>query len=186
VCTPLVVEETMRRSSPTDASVDVANDCEATVDPLRDVIVPPAPPASVPQVKVPFDQRSFSVDELHAVKLAPNNDASVSPPVDDALVKVRVDTVVVAKVEVPVTAKSPEVVALVVARLVTVPVVPVKVPMNPLVAVSPVAERLVVDAFVVVRVEIKVLVKVAPVAERLVVDAFVMVAVVKLGVSVKV
>jgi hypothetical protein len=30
---------------------------------------------------------SFSVEELHAVKFAPKRDASVSPPVDEALVK---------------------------------------------------------------------------------------------------
>lgn len=51
------------------------------------MIVPPAPPASVPQVKVPFDHRSFSVELLHAVSPAPKSEAIVSPPVEDALVK---------------------------------------------------------------------------------------------------
>ncbi len=44
---PVVEEETTKMSIP-DPDV-VANDCEATVEPLRDVIDPPAPPASVPQ-----------------------------------------------------------------------------------------------------------------------------------------
>ena len=61
----------MRRSSPTPFRVEVAKDWDATLLPLSDVMVPPAPPASTPQTKVPFDQRSFSVEELHAVRLAP-------------------------------------------------------------------------------------------------------------------
>jgi hypothetical protein len=77
------------------------------------VIVPPAPPASVPQEKVPFDQRSFSVEELHDVSDAPKRDARVRPPVEEALVKERrlvvsEDAVVVAKVEVPKTERRPE------------------------------------------------------------------------------
>lgn len=108
--TPFVVEEVMRRSSPTVERVEVAKDWEATVEPFKDVIDPPAPPASVPQVNVPLAQRSFSVDVLHAVKLAPKSDARVRPPVLDALPKVsdvdvREDTVVVAKVEVPRTVR---------------------------------------------------------------------------------
>ena len=47
VCTPVVEDETTKISIP--VPVVVANDCEATVEPLRDVILPPAPPASVPQ-----------------------------------------------------------------------------------------------------------------------------------------
>lgn len=47
VCTPVPVFDEMKMSSPLPE--DVAKDCEATDDPLRDVIVPPAPPASVPQ-----------------------------------------------------------------------------------------------------------------------------------------
>ena len=78
MCVPLVEEETMRRSSPTVESVEVASVCDATDDPLSDVIVPPAPPASVPQTNVPPDQRSFSVDVLHAVRLAPKREAMVS------------------------------------------------------------------------------------------------------------
>lgn len=77
----------MVRSSPTPGSVVVARVCEATDDPLRDVIVPPAPPASVPQVNVPLAQRSFSVDVLQAVRLAPKSEARVRPPVLDALLK---------------------------------------------------------------------------------------------------
>ena len=69
VCVPVDVAVTIVRVSP--PLVDVARDCDATVDPLREVIVPPAPPASVPHTNVPFDQRSFSVDALHDVKLAP-------------------------------------------------------------------------------------------------------------------
>lgn len=56
---------------------------------------------------------SFSVDALQALRLAPKNDAVVSPPVLEALVNARLvdvrlsddrlDTVVVAKVEVPMT-----------------------------------------------------------------------------------
>ncbi len=70
------------------------------------MIVPPDPPASVPQVNVPLAQRSFSVEVLHAVRLAPKSDARVRPPVEEALPKVRPvvvreDTVVVARVEVP-------------------------------------------------------------------------------------
>lgn len=87
MCTPFVVEEVMRRSRPTVERVDVAKDWEATVEPLREVIVPPDPPASVPQVNVPLAQRSFSVEELQAVKLAPNSEARVRPPVLDALLK---------------------------------------------------------------------------------------------------
>jgi hypothetical protein len=79
------VFDTTKISSPDPD--EVAKDCEATLDPLREVMVPPAPPASVPQVKVPFDQRSFSVDALHEVRLAPKSDAKVSPPVEEALVK---------------------------------------------------------------------------------------------------
>lgn len=56
---------------------------------------------------------SFSVDALQALRLAPKREAVVSPPVDEALVNARLvdvrlsddrlDTVVVAKVEVPIT-----------------------------------------------------------------------------------
>lgn len=77
------------------------------------MIVPPDPPASVPQVKVPLAQRSFSVDVLQALRLAPKSDARVRPPVEDALMKerlldVRLDTVVVASVDVPRTVRRPE------------------------------------------------------------------------------
>jgi hypothetical protein len=85
VCTPVVDEETTKRSRPTPAMVEVANDCVATVLPLREVILPPAPPASVPQEKVPPDQRSFSVDGLQAESEAPKRVARVSPPVEEAL-----------------------------------------------------------------------------------------------------
>jgi hypothetical protein len=71
VCTPVVEEETMRRSSPTVDNVEVARVCEATEDPFKEVIVPPDPPASTPQVKVPFAQRSFSVDVLQGARDAP-------------------------------------------------------------------------------------------------------------------
>lgn len=85
VCTPVPVFDTTKISSPDPD--EVANVCEATVLPLSDVMVPPAPPASVPQMNVPLDQRSFSVDALHEVRLAPKSDAKVRPPVEEALVK---------------------------------------------------------------------------------------------------
>ena len=47
VCTPVEVAVTMKISRP--LPVDVASVCEATELPLSEVIVPPAPPASVPQ-----------------------------------------------------------------------------------------------------------------------------------------
>ena len=93
------------RVSPFDD--DVARVCEDTELPLRVEILPPAPPASTPQENVPLAQRSFSVEVLHDVRLAPKREASVSPPVEEALPKdktldvrlldVREDTVVVAR-----------------------------------------------------------------------------------------
>ena len=47
MCTPVEVAVTKKVSSPDPEVVAIV--CEATVEPLRDVIVPPAPPASVPQ-----------------------------------------------------------------------------------------------------------------------------------------
>lgn len=47
VCTPDPVLEEIVRLRPFDD--EVANDCDATELPLRVEIVPPAPPASVPQ-----------------------------------------------------------------------------------------------------------------------------------------
>ena len=47
VCEPEPVLVTMKISRPLPE--DVANVCEATEEPFYDVIVPPAPPASVPQ-----------------------------------------------------------------------------------------------------------------------------------------
>jgi hypothetical protein len=47
VCTPVDVEVVIVKLRPPE--VDVANDCVAAVEPFNDVIVPPAPPASVPQ-----------------------------------------------------------------------------------------------------------------------------------------
>ena len=84
VCVPVDVAVTTKISIPFDD--DVARVCEATVLPFNEVIVPPAPPASVPQVNVPPVQRSFSVDALHDVRLAPKSAASVS---DDAVVVAR-------------------------------------------------------------------------------------------------
>ena len=69
MCTPVPVLVEMVRSSPPE--VEVANVCDATVLPFNDVIDPPAPPASVPQKNVPFAQRSFSVELLHAESPAP-------------------------------------------------------------------------------------------------------------------
>ncbi len=71
MCSPDEVAVVIVRSIPTPRAVEVAKDCDATLLPLRVLIVPPAPPASVPQVKVPFTQRSFSVEELQDVRLAP-------------------------------------------------------------------------------------------------------------------
>jgi hypothetical protein len=47
VCTPVDVLVVITRLRP--PAVDVANDCVAAVEPLSEVIDPPAPPASVPQ-----------------------------------------------------------------------------------------------------------------------------------------
>lgn len=47
VCTPVPVLVLITRLSPPE--VEVAIDCEAAALPLRVEIVPPAPPASVPQ-----------------------------------------------------------------------------------------------------------------------------------------
>ena len=184
----MVDEETMRRSRPTVESVDVASVWDATDEPFKEVIVPPAPPASVPQVKVPFAQRSFSVEALHSESDAPKSDATVSPPVEEAERKESVFvvsevTVVVAKVEVPCTLKSPLVVRLVVeasvaAKEVMVVVAKVEVP---------VTARVPCD----VRDEVAVMVPpvmeeiVAVKASRMLVKKFVVVARVKTGVSVK-
>lgn len=73
------------RSSPPE--VEVASVWDATEEPFKEVMVPPAPPASVPQVKVPLAQRSFSVDALQAESDAPKSEATVSPPVDEAALK---------------------------------------------------------------------------------------------------
>jgi hypothetical protein len=88
VCTPVVEEETTRRSSPTVESVPVAKVWEATVLPFKEVIDPPAPPASVPQKNDPSAQRSFSVELLQEVRLAPKRVPRVTTPVDDALPRV--------------------------------------------------------------------------------------------------
>ena len=87
VCVPVVVAVTMKRLRPPDD--EVARVWDATVLPFSDVIVPPAPPASTTQENVPPDHRSFSVDVLQVLKLAPKRDARVSPPVEDALPKMR-------------------------------------------------------------------------------------------------
>ena len=47
MCTPVPVLDTIKRSRPLPD--EVASVCDATVLPFNDVIVPPAPPASVPQ-----------------------------------------------------------------------------------------------------------------------------------------
>ena len=47
MCTPEDVAVVMLRVN--SCEVEVARVCEATVEPLSEVIVPPAPPASVPQ-----------------------------------------------------------------------------------------------------------------------------------------
>ena len=69
VCTPVPVLVTIERSIPPD--VDEAKVCEATLLPFNEVILPPIPPASSPQKKVPLSQRSFFVTELHADSDAP-------------------------------------------------------------------------------------------------------------------
>ena len=71
MCTPVPVLEEIRRSSPTVDNVEVANDWDATVEPFKEVIDPPAPPASVPQKKDPPFQRSFSVELLQEESDAP-------------------------------------------------------------------------------------------------------------------
>lgn len=117
------VEVTIVRSSPPE--VEVASVWDATEEPFKEVMVPPAPPASTPQVKVPFAQRSFSVEVLQAERDAPKRDATVRPPVEDAAVKERLvavseEAVVVAKVVVPRTLKRSEVVKLEVEAFVSV------------------------------------------------------------------
>ncbi len=88
---------------------EVASDCEATVLPLSEVIVPPAPPASVPHTKAPPFHSNFSVDALHALKPAPKRVATARLPVEVAFPSVvfpeTVSAVLEAKprVEVPVT-----------------------------------------------------------------------------------
>lgn len=47
VCTPVEVAVVITSERPPE--VEVASDCDAAALPLREVIVPPAPPASVPQ-----------------------------------------------------------------------------------------------------------------------------------------
>ena len=89
------------RVSPFDD--DVARVCEDTELPLRVEILPPAPPASTPQENVPLAQRSFSVEVLHDVRLAPKREASVSPPVEEALPNERLVVVASVDVIVPVT-----------------------------------------------------------------------------------
>ena len=81
----------------------VARVCEDTELPLSVEILPPAPPASTPQENVPLAQRSFSVEVLHDVRLAPKSDARVSPPVDEALPNERLVVVASEEVIVPVT-----------------------------------------------------------------------------------
>ena len=75
VWTPVDVAVTTYISRPFPE--DVANVCEATDEPSRDVIVPPAPPASVPQKNAPFAQRSFSVELLQEESDAPKRLKSV-------------------------------------------------------------------------------------------------------------
>jgi len=81
VCVPVDVAVAMKISRP--LPLEVARDWDATVDPFNEVIVPPAPPASVPHKNDPPNQRSFSVDALHAERDAPKRDARVS---EDAVV----------------------------------------------------------------------------------------------------
>ena len=85
---PVVVAVVMTRERP--LVEEVAKVCEEAVLPLSDEIVPRAPPASVPQKKVPLAHINLSVEALHAVSDAPKSEASVSPPVDEAFVKLRV------------------------------------------------------------------------------------------------
>ena len=85
MCTPVEVAVTIVRERPPD--VDVARVCEATLLPSREVIVPPAPPASTPQKNAPLAQRSFSVELLQDERDAPYREARVRAPVEEALLK---------------------------------------------------------------------------------------------------
>ena len=122
----------MKRVSP--FADDVARVCEDTELPLSVAILPPAPPASTPQENVPLAQRSFSVEVLQDVRLAPKSDARVSPPVDEALPNERLVVVASKDVIVPVTVADESVVVarVVVPRAASVdeklPVVPVIAP----------------------------------------------------------
>jgi hypothetical protein len=112
VCTPEEVAVTIVSVRPFEE--EVARVCDDTELPLSVAILPPAPPASTPQENVPFAQRSFSVDVLHAVRFAPKSDARVSPPVEEALPKERLVVVASEEVMVPETVSD---VAVVVARV---------------------------------------------------------------------
>ena len=114
-------------------AVEVAKDCDATVDPLSDVIVPPAPPASVPQKNAPPVHMSFSVDALQDESDAPKRAARVSPPVEDALPKYVCPLTVIEVAEAFVSVVWP---------------VALMVEVNRLLAVSPVVEALVMLAMV--------------------------------------
>ena len=85
VWTPVEVDVTIVKERPPE--VEVASVCDATELPSREVIVPPAPPASVPQKKLPPFHRSFSVEALQEERDAPKREASERDPVEVALPK---------------------------------------------------------------------------------------------------
>jgi hypothetical protein len=125
VCIPVVVAVVIARVRL--SAVEVANVCEVTLLPLRLPIVPPTPPASVPQPKEPLDQMILSPDPLQVARPAPKRLVSVV---------------------VPVTAKVPVFVALVLYRFVAVTAVAdalVSV-VFPVTSKIPDTERLVVEA----------------------------------------
>ena len=84
MCTPLPVFVVIARLRA--PLVDVANDCDACVDPLSEVRPPPAP-ASAAHANVPSVQINFCVDELQLESDAPKSVPTVRPPVEDALTK---------------------------------------------------------------------------------------------------
>lgn len=69
VCIPVVVAVVITRDRPPE--VEVANVCDEASLPLRVAILPPTPPASVPQPNDPLDQMILSPEPLQVESPAP-------------------------------------------------------------------------------------------------------------------
>lgn len=86
VCVPAPVLVMIVRSNPLEVAVLMV--CDVAELPFNVAIVPPAPPASVPQENVPLFHISFLSDPVQSnARPAPKSVPTVSPPVDEALVK---------------------------------------------------------------------------------------------------